>query len=235
MKATLPNGITLINLFLGSVAVIALLNQQTSLAFACTLACLLADLLDGLVARSLNVQSPLGRELDSLADVISFGLVPGVLIYCLMASLIFSNEGLVWGATPALVLTAFSALRLGRFNLDTRQSEDFIGLPTPACTILVWGLSFWIERSQQPLFRQLLFFYLLIALLSYLLVSPLPLFSLKFKKLKWPGNEIKIIFVLLSVVLLVYWWHLALAPIIVLYLVMSLVDNFLNRKTSHEI
>ncbi|MCB0663026.1 MAG: CDP-alcohol phosphatidyltransferase family protein, partial [Saprospiraceae bacterium] len=134
---TLPNLITLLNLFFGCLAAISILNGAYYLGIIFSLAGGLADFLDGMVARLLNVQSNIGKELDSLADMVSFGFVPGIIFYKLI-SLNLPWPGLSvinWYAVPAFLITMFSALRLAKFNLDNRQTESFIGMPTPAATV----------------------------------------------------------------------------------------------------
>jgi CDP-diacylglycerol--serine O-phosphatidyltransferase len=229
MKAIIPNAVTLLNLFLGSCAVVGVLHRQYTLVFWLFFGSLLADYLDGLLARWLDQPSTLGKELDSLADMVSFGLLPGAILYVLLDDSLAGAAGaagLYWPATPAFLLTAFSALRLARFNLDTRQSETFIGLPTPSATIFCVGLMLIVQHNSfgwGSLVHRPGFYYLTVGLLSYALVAELPMFSLKFKGGAWSGNEIKYIFALTTVLLLVLLKEAALSVVIVLYLILSII------------
>ena len=228
-RSLIPNVVTLINLMAGSTAVVAFLHGQSELGIVLVVVSGLADFADGLVARALGVQLELGKQLDSLADVISFGLVPGVILYTLLRD----TPAVDWAAVPAFVLTAFAAYRLGSFNLDTRQEMGFIGMPTPACTLLVVGYFLWIDQDAfglASLFSESYLLYPLIALLSYLMVAELPMFSLKFKARRWGGNEIKFIFAAIAVVALIGLRELALLPIMVLYILLSLGQYWTTRK-----
>jgi CDP-diacylglycerol--serine O-phosphatidyltransferase len=201
--------------------------------------CLLADFADGLAARILKQASSIGKELDSLADVISFGAVPGAIFYLLLCKS-QGIEGLVFEEPetylPALgfMITVFSALRLAKFNTDTRQTEHFIGLNTPANTIFALGLLLTIENNELGLAAFLLNLPLLIALIalfSFLLVSEIPIFSFKFKNLSWKGNEIRFIFLILSLsALLLLPLGLAMMSSILLYLISSILFAATKKK-----
>jgi CDP-diacylglycerol--serine O-phosphatidyltransferase len=194
--------------------------------------CLLADFADGLAARLLKQSSAIGKELDSLADVISFGFVPGAIYYLLLCKSL-GLEGLDFNNPnsylPALgfVITAFSALRLAKFNTDSRQTENFIGLNTPANTIFTLGLLLTVENNSFGLSELLLNLPLLISLIglfSFLLVSEIPIFSFKFKGLGWKGNEIRFVFLILSALLLIFLpLGLAMMSCIALYLLSSIL------------
>ena len=194
--------------------------------------CLLADFGDGLAARLLKQSSPIGKELDSLADVISFGAVPAAIFYLLLCKSL-GIEALDFGNPetylPALgfVITAFSALRLAKFNIDTRQTENFIGLNTPANSIFSLGLLMTVEQNSfglSPFLLKLPFLLILISLLSYLLISEIPIFSFKFKKLTWKGNEHRFIFLFLSLTMLILMpLGPALMGIVISYLLTSLL------------
>jgi CDP-diacylglycerol--serine O-phosphatidyltransferase len=233
MKQHIPNAITLVNLFCGCLAVLCLVYGRLEWVTGLVVLASLADLLDGLAARALKVASPMGKELDSLADMISFGLVPGIIAYGLLSAL--GNHGL-WPnfldprGIPGLALTLSAALRLAKFNLDERQHQDFIGLPTPACTLFLLGLlaiylQFGKELNHFSLAVPLL--YVLVGLFSWLMLAEIPMFSLKFKSSGWKGNEIKIIFAAISLGLLLVFHALAFSIIVVLYLSLSL---FLNLR-----
>lgn len=229
---TIPNIITLCNAFFGCLAVLSIFSGQTDWLPWILGICLLADFADGLAARLLKQSSPIGKELDSLADVISFGLLPGAIYYLLLCKSL-GLEGLEFdnpnSYLPALgfVMTAFSALRLAKFNTDNRQTEHFIGLNTPANTIFTLGLLLTVENNNLGLSQLLLSFPLLISLIgifSFLLVSEIPIFSFKFKSIGWSGNEIRFGFLIISLAaLIILPLGLAMMGCIVLYLLSSIL------------
>lgn len=179
------------------------------------------DFFDGFAARLLKVSSPIGKELDSLADLISFGLLPGVILSKLLEPHAVGNWEYL--AYIGWLIPMFSALRLAKFNVDTRQAESFIGLPTPA-NALFWG-SFPLIMAYQPEIGQWLNQPILLVVLglvmSGLLVAELPLFALKFKSAKWKGNEWRYSFILGSAFLLLVGGYLGLALCILYYLILS--------------
>lgn len=238
MKKWIPNTLTLLNLFLGCCALVALLNQSYLLAIGFVTGGLVADFLDGAVARMLGVHSPLGKELDSFADMVTFGVVPGLILYILIAEG-FSGGGfsgqLQWSALPAFVLSAFSGLRLAKFNLDTRQSQTFLGLPTPSSAIFVLGLLLiWHYNSFQlgAWVGQPVVLYLVTLILSYLLVSEIPMFSFKLKALGWRGNEVRFSFLGISLILLLLLQEAAVSAIILIYLLINISLHLSGRKVS---
>ena len=231
IRSYIPHVITLLNLWLGCGAVLAFIFNQNQLGIFLVLSAAVADFLDGAVARVLEVTSPLGKQLDSLADIISFGFVPGVIFYRLL-----SDTGtLEWMAMPAFILTAFAAFRLATFNIDDRQSSSFIGLPTPACTLFVIGYIIWIDTNAFGLAGFLqgqIFIYVLIGILSWLMVSGIPMFSFKFNGPGWGGNEIKYIFAAIIITGLLIIQDLAIAPLVLIYVVLSIILNGFNTKYS---
>lgn len=236
MRSHIPNIITLLNLLSGVFASLSLLYGQLEMAIVWIGLASIADFLDGLVARWLHVQSPLGKELDSLADLVSFGLVPGIIFY----GLIVHNQTGKWPDTwhwvgmPAFIITLSAGLRLGRFNIDTRQHADFIGLPTPACTLFSVGLLlihlFYSQLIPGYLLRTA-FLISFLLILSILMQANLPMFSLKFRgDLK--NNKLKILFVIFCTIVLI--WQPKLAPItwITSYVLLSLyIHYFTSNKT----
>ena len=235
MKKYIPNIITMINLFSGCCALVSVFSHQYMTAIGFIIIGIFADVLDGLVARSLKINSPLGKELDSFADMVSFGIVPGAILYNLLAQN-FTTESfpqLIPAATPAFLVTVFAGLRLAKFNLDTRQSENFIGLPTPSCTVFIAGLLMIFHYDSFGLadfVTSQYFLYPTILLLSFLLVAELPMFSLKFKGMKWKGNEIRIIFILLGLGLLFFIKEASFSIIISLYIIFAIIKNFFNKS-----
>lgn len=237
IKKHIPNTITAGNLFCGCLAVVQAF--EGNLPWACYLVGIAAvlDFFDGFAARLLKVSSPIGKDLDSLADCVTFGLVPGIVMYILIRVSLENyfdlnlNEMIAY---VAFLIPVFSAVRLAKFNNDTRQSDSFIGLPTPANAILICSVPIIVDHGY---FRYVFHPYALIGvilLLCYLLVAELPLFALKFKHFKWDGNEVRFIFLGLSLVLLVSLQVLAIPFIIVLYVLMSLIYNLIykNRAVS---
>ena len=232
MRQHIPNFLTLSNLFCGCCAILYILNGQQEVAALFTLGSFFFDYLDGMAARALKVSSPLGKELDSLADVVSFGVVPGMMLYMMLwdrtwtaypPASILPNISVA--ALPAFVLSMLSALRLAKFNLDTRQANYFIGLSTPACTVFVLGLALTAHNDTLGLRDVLLnpvLLYALIALLSWLLVSEIPMFGMKIKRFDWQSNRFNLAFLLLFIVLIFLLKALALSAIIVIYILASM-------------
>ncbi len=229
-KKHIPNSITCCNLISGCTATYFAFAGDAKLALGFIILGAIFDFFDGMVARLLHVSSPIGKELDSLADDITFGLAPSTMVFFELYSLDYPSflEPLR-DILPffAFVMAAFSALRLAKFNLDERQSTGFIGLPTPA-NALFWGSLLvyghgWFENQHGGVIILLL---LLIVLSCYLLVAEIPMFALKFKHWGWKGNELKYGFVGLSVVLLAIfglleaWWI-----VIACYVVVSVFAN----------
>lgn len=229
---TIPNLLTLGNLFCGCLAVISLFTLPNQSVFGSNdpliivsillSISLLFDFLDGMVARLLNSNSEIGVQLDSLADMVSFGLVPGLL----MMSLVFnSNEISSNFKFIGLFITLFSALRLAKFNVDTEQSTYFKGLATPANTILIFSL-FWIQNQNGFILSKEydLYFLIGITILScYLLIANLPLFSFKFKGFAWKDNDYKYLFLIISLILLVLFQMNSVPFIILLYIITSIL------------
>ena len=200
MKKHIPNAITCCNLISGCIAIVFALQGTADMALLWIVIGAVFDFFDGMSARLLNVSSPIGKELDSLADDITFGVAPASIVFSFLAGIHQHNILLPF---LAFLIAAFSALRLAKFNLDERQATSFIGLPTPA-NALFWGalivsLGSWLESSP----------YLVAAVIAmifvscYLLVAELPLFALKFKHWGWKGNEVKYIFLFTSAAMIV--------------------------------
>ena len=206
------------------------------------------DFFDGFAARLLKVSSPIGKDLDSLADMVTFGVVPGLIMHRMLQigylvnhqdyEVVIRNQ---WMVYIPLLIPVFSAVRLAKFNNDTRQTEAFIGVPTPANAILICSIPLIVNWDTQFDLKHCGIIHFLIhpyailglsVLMSYLLVAELPLFSLKFKQFGWKGNEIRFVFLALSLVSLIVFQFLGLTIAIVLYIVLSLVNNlFFKPKT----
>lgn len=212
--------ITSLNLLSGCVAVIFALSGNFLAVALCVALSAFFDFCDGLAARLLQAYSPMGKELDSLADLVSFGLVPALMCYnTLPASL---PQAYQWVAYLCLMIPVFAALRLAKFNIDDTQATTFKGLPVPANALWWLGaVQLLMDRPQDAIVVWL--FVASIPLFSYLMVSNIPMFSLKFKGLGWQGNELRYIMLLLSVVLIAWQGIAGLAPVIGLYILLSLI------------
>lgn len=233
----LPNALTLLNLFSGCMAIVFVFNYRIELVPYCITISLVADFLDGFAARWTKTSSSIGKQLDSLADVVSFGLVPGALVYFMLLQLLerqgTSLSGLLIMAYSAVafLLTLFAALRLAKFNVDERQSDGFIGLATPAATIFVWGiLDIFLHNPHGFgwVVQSLFFLYAVTFLLCVLMIAELPMFAFKFKNYGWAGNETRYLFIILSVVLLALFKFAALSFIIVLYILISIAQKLIK-------
>lgn len=215
MKRHLPNLITLVNLFSGCLAITFLFQGYEEGVLWCVGVSLLADLLDGMVARLLHSTSKMGKELDSLADLVSFGVLPGFMLY--------QMANTAWLAYVMLLIPIFAAFRLAKFNIDSRQNDYFLGLPTPAMTIGVLGLYMGHRLSYDALFQSWQTLLPIAILLSGLMVSEVPLLSLKFNNFQWQEQWIKVVFVLVAVALSIFLFPLGLSLSIVLYVLLSLL------------
>ena len=220
--------ITCCNLLSGCVAAVFAFQGVYTVAFACIIMGAVFDFFDGLTARALKVSSPIGKELDSLADVITFGLAPATMAYSWLCECASAHlDMLVASAMPfaAFLLVAFSALRLAKFNVDERQTSSFIGLPTPANALFWGGL---VIGSHDVVVAQpygWVLVLVLILLFSWLLVAEIPMFSLKFKNLSWKSNRIAYTFLLVSLVLLVVLGWGGLSAVIGWYIILSLLTQ----------
>ncbi|GAA3934217.1 CDP-alcohol phosphatidyltransferase family protein [Hymenobacter algoricola] len=223
MKNHLPNAVTCLNLFAGCLALCNIFAGHLETAAYLVGLAAAFDFADGLLARALHASSPIGKDLDSLADVVSFGVVPGALLFHLLQQ---SAELPAWLPYAGFIVTVFSALRLAKFNNDTRQTNSFIGLPTPACTLVVASLPLILAHDSFQLTPLILSPWLLLgltALLSGLLVAEIPLFALKFKNLTWADNSLRFVFLLLAVGLLIGLGAAAVPLVVLLYVLLSVV------------
>ncbi|ACU05268.1 MULTISPECIES: CDP-diacylglycerol--serine O-phosphatidyltransferase [Pedobacter] len=217
IKKHIPNAITCANLFSGCIGIVYAFNGALEIAAYFVLLSGIFDFFDGFAARLLHVKSNIGKELDSLADMVSFGFLPGVVMFQLLKT---SDCTFPYLPYLGFIITVFSALRLAKFNIDSRQTEDFIGLNTPMNTIFIVSLPF--IRKDYPLIvgsAPLLFGLTLI--LSWLLVSEIKIFSLKFSSATWAKNKIKYIFLLLSAILVIFLNFSAVPFILLLYIGLS--------------
>ena len=226
IKKHIPNTITCCNLVSGCVAIAYAFSGNVELSFTWIIIGAVFDFFDGMSARLLNVSSPIGKELDSLADVVTFGVAPSTILFSELS--VMSYPAILEPLRPILpftayIMAAFSALRLAKFNLDERQALGFIGLPTPANALfwgsLIIGAGKWLEATP------FMVFFLLggILISSWLMVSEIPMFALKFKEWGWKGNQVKYIFLLTCVPLLAIFGLTGLAIIIAWYVIISYI------------
>lgn len=212
----IPNTLTLGNLFMGCLGLIQAFNGNLEYASYAIWLAAIFDFFDGFAARLLKVSSPIGKELDSLADMVTFGVLPAVMVFQLTSDLgIYSYA--------AFIIALFSALRLAKFNIDDEQSTGFIGLPTPALAFFVSGLPFGIDRLS---WLQPEIILALGVLLAFLLISPLKMLALKFENYRIKDNIFKYLLILGSIVLIVVFKTLAIPLIILYYILLSLVSAF---------
>ena len=222
----LPNFLTCCNLLCGCFAIVFLLEERGVPAAYFVWAACVFDFLDGFVARLLKVSSPIGKELDSLADVVSFGVVPAMVMF----KLIGAHSSLQSLPYIGFTIAAFSALRLAIFNVDTRQSDSFIGLNTPANTLFISSLPLLPENIGAWLYQDWVLVTITMVF-SLLLVSPIEIFALKFKNYSWADNKMRFTFLALAVLLLLTLHIAAIPVIILLYIALSLIDRFILQKT----
>ena len=238
MKKHIPNAITCGNLICGCLGIIQALTGDLAWAAYFIWIAALLDFFDGFAARILNVPSPIGKELDSLADVVSFGVLPGFIIFQLMNNYngfcsAHGSNPINWLSYTAFIIPALSAYRLAKFNLDTRQSDSFIGLPTPANAILISAFPLILMNDTfhvAPILTNIKFLASFSLIISYILVSEIKLIALKFKNFTWTDNKYRFIFIGTSAILFATMFYTAIPIIILFYVVLSIIENF-NNKT----
>lgn len=229
----IPNSITCCNLISGCIATYNAFLGDILMALLWIIVGAVFDFFDGMSARLLKVSSPIGKELDSLADDITFGFAPSAIIFYELSIMEYPSELLMlkpYLPYFAFVMAAYSALRLAKFNLDERQSLGFIGLPTPA-NALFWGALFvGAQNFMESTAYMLPVVLLMICVSCWLLIAEVPMFALKFKQWGWKGNEVKYIFLISCLPLLMIFGITAFSVIIAWYVVLSVVVNLRNKK-----
>lgn len=229
VRKYIPNTITCLSMISGCIASVTALHGDLLSALIWIIVAAAFDFSDGFAARLLKAYSPMGKELDSLSDMVSFGFAPGMVVYWLLGE---ASAALPLGSLNAyvpylaFVIPVFSGLRLAKFNIDERQTTSFIGLPVPAHA-LFWasaGYSFLpIVHANEGLF--VLATVALSFVSSFLLVSEIPMFSLKVKSLAWKGNELRYILIACAVLFVALWGFLGISGTILLYIVLSLFSK----------
>lgn len=237
LKAQVPNYITLLNLFCGCIAVVMVANNDFQLAFFFVCLGIFFDFFDGFFARKFNVSSPLGLQLDSLADMVTSGVVPGFVMYKFMSHLdSFGAESYI----PYLgfIITLGACYRLANFNIDERQTDSFIGLPTPANALFIMSLPLINVAFYDDIFSGIIFnkwFLIVLTLLSaYIMNAEIPLFSLKIKNFSFSKYKLQIGFLVASILLLIFFQYLGIPIVILLYILLSIINN-LGISNKNEI
>lgn len=234
IKKYVPNIITLLNLFCGCIAIVFVAQNDFITAFFFVCLGIFFDFFDGFFARLFKVSSPLGLQLDSLADMVTSGLVPGFTMFMMLSKFDLKPESYV----PYLgfIITLGACYRLANFNIDTRQTNSFIGLPTPANALFILSLPLIMQEDNYRFISELLttsWFLLVVTVLSALVMNAeIALFSLKIKKLNLKDNALQFTFLLLSVLLLFIFHFLGVALVILMYVLLSIMQNTFFSQAS---
>ncbi len=232
IKKHIPNIITLLNLFCGCIALVFVTDLNYEMAFYFVCLGIFLDFFDGFFARLFKVSSPLGLQLDSLADMVTSGVVPGFVMFCMLSNKDYSTNNYL----PYLgfIITLGACFRLANFNIDTRQTNSFIGLPTPANALFILSLPLINRHFQDDNFSGMFlnqWVLIGITLLSaYIMNAEIPLFSLKIKSFNFKDNALQIIFLAISVLLLILFQFLGIAIVIVFYILLSVLMNKFQKK-----
>ena len=228
-KKHIPNFITLLNLLCGCIALVFISEYNVEMAFFFVCIGIFLDFFDGFFSRLFQVTSPLGLQLDSLADMVTSGLVPGYVMFSLMQKCQNLENSFLFFPYFGFLITLGACYRLANFNIDTRQTDSFIGLPTPANALFILSLPLILHYSESLIVLEILtnqFVLILITVLSaYMMNAEIPLFSLKIKDFKFKKNAFQIVFLGLSVLLLVFFQYLGVALTITTYVLMSIIKD----------
>ncbi len=243
-KKHIPNICTLLNLLSGTIAVIYAVNNQLLIATFFVFLGIFFDFFDGFLARLLKVQGELGKQLDSLADMVTSGVVPGIVLYKLIETnsvKLGVAENISWAVHKTellpfvgLLFTVAAGYRLAKFNIDERQTNSFIGLPTPAAALVVLSLPLILNDTSNTLIETVIlskwFLIALAVLLSYLMNAEIPLFSLKFKNYSWKNNKVKFAFIAVSIFLIAILQFVAIPLLILAYILFSVITNLVKKQ-----
>lgn len=231
IKKHIPNLITLLNLFSGCIALVFAIDLNFEMAFFFVSLGIFLDFFDGFFARLFKVSSPLGLQLDSLADMVTSGLVPGFVMFLMLSK----NADSSFIPYLGFIITLGSCYRLANFNIDTRQTDSFIGLPTPANALLILSLPLVMQHTSSELIYEFLknqwVLLAITAFSAYILNAEIPLFSLKIKAFNFSKNKLQIIFLTISVALLIAFQFLGIPLVILFYVLLSVLNN---RTKSQE-
>jgi CDP-diacylglycerol---serine O-phosphatidyltransferase len=236
LKKHIPNIITLLNLLCGCIALVFAGEANFEMAFFFVCLGIFFDFFDGFFARLFHVSSPLGLQLDSLADMVTSGVVPGFVLFKMLSNSVNSDPSLMYLPYLGFIITLGSCYRLANFNIDTRQTDTFIGLPTPANALFILSLPLILKNSDSLLVLELLinpWVLIIISMLSaYILNAEIPLFALKIKKFNFKDNALQLFFLLISILLLAYLQFAGVALIIVFYVLLSIITNKFKANKS---
>jgi CDP-diacylglycerol--serine O-phosphatidyltransferase len=245
MKRNIPNVLTVFNLFYGCQSIVSALDDDLTRAGIFIGVAAILDFFDGFVARLLKVSSETGKQLDSLADVVSFGVAPGIIFYMLSQDYLVFHESFPQFVPLIFLITylpflipMFSAIRLAKFNLDTRQTDSFIGLPTPANALFIASIPFALEHTGSfafAFFTSPWFLMIFPFVSSYLLLANIPMFSLKFKSFNWSDNMIRYIYLLLCTASVALFRWSGIGACIVLFIILSVASNLIEKNKKHEV
>lgn len=229
IKKHIPNAITLLNLFCGCIAMVFVSNQDFEMAFFFVFLGIFFDFFDGFFARLFKVTGELGLQLDSLADMVTSGVVPGYVMYYLLVNSQHEISTCPYIPFLGFIITLGSCYRLAFFNIDTRQTDSFIGLPTPANSLFMLSLPLVIKYSDSFAAFEMLtsqwVLLLITAFSAYILNAEIPLFALKIKKFTLKDNLLQIGFLTLSVLLLVFFQYAGVSLVIIAYVLLSILNN----------
>lgn len=234
IKAQIPNLFTMLNLFCGCVALVMAIDLKFDMAFYFVCLGIFFDFFDGFFARKFAVAGPLGVQLDSLADMVTSGVVPGFVMLCLLSNKNYSTFNYL--PYVGFIITLGACYRLAKFNIDERQSDSFIGLPTPANALFISSLPLIIVNFTDTIVAEYLcnnWVLLTITFFStYIMNAEIPLFSLKFKDFSFAKYKLQIFFLAISVLMLIFLQILAVPLIIIIYVLLSVFNNMVNKKAS---
>jgi CDP-diacylglycerol--serine O-phosphatidyltransferase len=235
IKAQIPNLFTMLNLFCGCVALVMVSDYKFDFAFYFVCLGIFFDFFDGFFARKFNVAGPLGVQLDSLADMVTSGVVPGYTMFILLSKTIFDGTSIGFLAYLGFVITLGACFRLAKFNIDERQSDNFIGLPTPANCLFIMSIPFFLEVPSNGIIvgNNIKIALIVISFLSaYIMNAEIPLFSLKFKNFSFAKYKLQIFFLAISAAMLFFLQILAVPMIIILYVLLSVINNMVKKKVT---
>ena len=245
VKKYIPNTITCLNILAGSVASLMAFEGYLFTASLLIIAAAIFDFLDGMFARLLGAYSEMGKELDSLADMLSFGFAPAAIAFSYLKFAVLGDTNAAFNPEllsysqiaillSAFIISIFSGLRLAKFNVDTRQSSSFIGVPTPANAMFWASLPIILHFGDYPFITQLLTNqWLIIAVIiitSYLLVAEIPMFALKVKNLGWKDNKIQYLFLATLLILAILLKWLVIPLILLVYILFSIINNLTSKN-----
>ncbi len=228
LKKHLPNFITLLNLLCGCIAIVMVADLKFDMAFYFVALGIFFDFFDGFFARKFNVAGPLGVQLDSLADMVTSGVVPGYVMFQILKQ--YNENGCDYLPYLGFIITLGACYRLANFNIDTRQSDSFIGLPTPANTLFIASLPLVTNSFVDPIIQNIWVLLAITAVSAYIMNAEIPLFSLKIKNFSFQKYKLQIGFLVASLIMIATLQFLAVPLIILTYVLLSAANNILAKK-----